>query len=369
VDGDPEGTLRTFFALVLIAAALVCPPAAVGCGGLVTGDVARLDAGTDASSIIVDEDASSGSTAPTGKADATAPHEGGVGLASCTWDGGVTVLYAGDNNGYMPDGIAVDSTSVYWAENLAGFVRKVPSCGGPVVTLAADKRPVRVAVNGTRVYWTDQFGFVKSTLLDGSGPLTIASMPSGECFGLALDGRNVYWTTTGMGVGLVTSAPLLGGPLTTLASGQDDPVGLAVSPTAAYWRNEDIYGSQDGGALLTVPLDGGTPIVLSPWINLSGPTVAVDATSVYWAVSGNLLKMPLAGGAALTLASNVNPYDIAVDSSNVYWTDRQNVMKVSVDGGTPGAIPGGFGGPRYLALDDTSVYWTEMGNAVVRAPK
>jgi hypothetical protein len=50
--------------------------------------------------------------------------------------------------------------------------------------------------------------------------------------------------------------------------------------------------------------------------------IAVDATSVYWAASNVILRAPIGGGAAVTLATSVNPVaHIAVDAAAVYWTD------------------------------------------------
>ena len=49
--------------------------------------------------------------------------------------------------------------------------------------------------------------------------------------------------------------------------------------------------------------------------------VAVDATNVYWAGQGAIVKMPLAGGAPVTLAhAKGQEVDVfAVDKTNVYW--------------------------------------------------
>jgi sugar lactone lactonase YvrE len=60
----------------------------------------------------------------------------------------------------------------------------------------------------------------------------------------------------------------------------------------------------------------------------------VDATSVYWTNynGGAVMKVPLGGGTATTLASGQNyPYGIAVDATSVYWTNNAiggTVMKV-----------------------------------------
>src|SRR5690348_4620381 len=57
----------------------------------------------------------------------------------------------------------------------------------------------------------------------------------------------------------------------TLASGQGNPMGLAVNGTDAYWVD-----FVDSGALMKVPLGGGTPTQVAALANPSA--VALDAT-------------------------------------------------------------------------------------------
>src|SRR5580692_7775036 len=50
--------------------------------------------------------------------------------------------------------------------------------------------------------------------------------------------------------------------------------------------------------------------------------IAVDKTNVYWTAPGAVMKVPLGGGTPTTLASGQQfPGDIAVNGANVCWTD------------------------------------------------
>jgi hypothetical protein len=58
-----------------------------------------------------------------------------------------------------PFGIAVDATSVYWANNGDGTLMKVAVGGGKAVAIASGQSgPTGVAVDAAYVYWTNKTG-------------------------------------------------------------------------------------------------------------------------------------------------------------------------------------------------------------------
>ena len=67
--------------------------------------------------------------------------------------------------------------------------------------------------------------------------------------------------------------------------------------------------------------------------------MAVDGTSVYWTSdAGTVMKVPLTGGTAITLASDQDgPSGIVVDDASIYWTNAGSgtVMKLARAGGPP----------------------------------
>ena len=267
----------------------------------------------------------------------------------------------------MAPSIAVDATSVYWTDWVAGTIKKLPLRGGPATTLVPGlDRPRGIAVDSTSVYWIN-FGtseLTKAALTGGSTTVLASNQTTGGS--IVVSGGNLFWPG-GSGIMKMSVA---GGDVTTIATGQT--YRLAVDATNVYWTTQGPVTAD--GAIMKVSQQGGTPTTLVS--GRTGPAgIAVDATNVYWTEwvdSGSVMKIPLNGGSPVALAGFTDhnlPHLLATDGEYVYWTASDGVRKTPTAGGETQLIRTA-GNPESIVLDSKSVYWSSMSTDVtVATPK
>jgi hypothetical protein len=215
-------------------------------------------------------------------------------------DGGTPTTVAADQA--YPWGLAVNTTSVYWADYDSATLMADPLAGGidgGATELEAPGAwwPISVAVDSSNIYWLAYGDNIEcgvlTTSLAGGHPSLLATVSGGGCGGMAIDATSVYFAGDGAyddGSGTLVREALAGG---------GTPVTLATSPVTA---------SSTGG------FDG----------------VAVDDVSVYATdTHGPIIKIPLAGGVVTTLWVASSPSSIAVDATSVYWIDGNDVVKLT----------------------------------------
>jgi hypothetical protein len=302
-------------------------------------------------------------------------HCGGCALTcstTCT-KGECLVVLASDQMG--PALVAVDSTSVYWTNELDGTVLSVPIGGGSQTTIAsAQSLPQFIVVDSSDVYWTNggtaaesyADGSVVKTTKGGGGSLVTLATLQNNPQAIAVDSSHVYWTSFGSGT--VVTVPITGDTPTTLNVGASGDYGVAIDANNVYWTN------RSAGTVTKASLTGESPTTLAS--GQDGPTtITVDALRVYWTngAGGSLMSVPIAGGDATTIASGqLSPFGLAVDSSKVYWSNggAQNATNGSVvaaplSGGAPTTLVANQGGAGGLVIDSLSAYWTDYGSSTV----
>jgi hypothetical protein len=269
----------------------------------------------------------------------TAPNDGGLPVALVSGDlvGGVTYSILGN-------GLAVDSTYAFWTNNdstgPSNTLLKASVAGGTPVTLATSLQyPAHaVVVHSPDVYWANGDSIMRVPI-EGGTPVPIVTGLTAvggiAVGGIAVDASSVYWTNW-VDVGSVMKVPLAGGSPTTLAAGIARPVELVVNATTACWTSVPwpIYMGEAGTftaspSVMCVPLAGGNPT--APPLIERGP-LAMDASSLFgWMGAGELVRVPLAGGAPKILASDWSPQNgMTVDATYVYWTDDRGAVLKSL---------------------------------------
>lgn len=264
--------------------------------------------------------------------------------------------------------------------------------------------PVNIAVSSSGVYYTDSAsgGFVYSTPLNG-GSSSVASTFGGDCgvMGLYLDATNIYGITRagncqGLAAGTLRRAPLPGGSATTVSSSlgatfptqawrcmtgdatnlyytnyepqnvyrvpkaggsatalasnlPGAPKGITVQGSSLYWAA--TFGTL---GVMQMATSGGTITRLTT--SVTGAFIAADATHVYYVNSGSLMKLPAAGGSAVTLATNATG-PLVLDTNNVFFASSSSVMMIAKTGGTATTLAPSTFAPVDIAVDATGVYW------------
>ena len=289
-----------------------------------------------------------------------------------------------------PSSIAVYQGTLYWTDEHAGTVLKMPSTGGTPVTVAtpsqqalepsaASTTPTRVGplfVAGASLYWwavSDTFTVAHSCGMSGpcsqspgvawqmSASLSGDSSPS---LGLSISGGEPPDPMSGIGGN--ADDVYFAAPSTWLMPGNvaapisANPFGVVGDGHALYWTDRGA-GTVTAGS--TMP--GGPPATSATLATgqAKPSLVAFAGGTVYWtnAGDGTVMGVPASGGRPVTLAHGQgSPYGIVARTSAIYWTDQDagTVMKVASGGGTPVTLASAEPTPYALALDDTNVYFT-----------
>jgi hypothetical protein len=214
-------------------------------------------------------------------------------------------------------------------------------------------------------------------------------LPDGGTAGRPGTGGNEGGTTLPEAGVLPEGGPTGGRQLVTLASGPTDYLVLdATSAYVAVVENQAQYVL----SILRIPLAGGAATTLASGLE-SVTGIAVSASGVYWAdaytpnpsppdaspfLNGVVMGVPAGGGTATTLATGLaNPQAIVADGASLYWADTSpqgtsgqgTIMSMPATGGTPTQLVKGPYQPAVLAIDAANVYWGTADGRVMKIAK
>lgn len=262
---------------------------------------------------------------------------------------------------------ALTTTELFFTSSTEGTVSKIPIAGGSAVVLAsAQAWPWGVAVDSSNVYWLNRGlgnddGTVMKLARAGGTPATTLATGEASPSAIAIDATNVYWTNELLG-GAIAQVPIGGGQRGELVAGAalTVPQELTVNGAYAYWISQ---GQDYAGSIMRVPVAGGTAVTLAT--GQSGSYMAVYGGSAYFfgpgAASGSINQISAAGGNPSFVSTVVGPAPLAVDSSGVYCagvgTDREDIVHISLDGATVTTLAISPYLPTAIALDSNNVYW------------
>ncbi len=161
--------------------------------------------------------------------------------------------------------------------------------------------------------------------------------------------------------------------LTTLLSGQAGPLFFAADESSVYFAGTD--------GIEKIPPTGGTPVSIAtaPGIILSAVS---DGANLYAGTvsPGAIFSVPVNGGTPTQLAADQSPsFGITTDEANVYWTagfvaslgfsswaDDGQVLKVPKSGAGPVTVlASGQSAPWGIVVSGGSLYWAEYGTGAI----
>jgi hypothetical protein len=197
-----------------------------------------------------------------------------------------------------------------------------------------------------------------------------------------VDSTAIYWTESGTAAksGTVERLSKSGGTPVTLASNLSGPSNPISAPPSIYWGQGGggALGTVCDGSILGIPASGGSAATIAGATGLRAPiNMAVVAGILYWGgfqppaptcgASMGVFSVPVGGApTATTLNSMVNPLSFTADGSGAYVGDFSgSILRVPLSGGAAVTLATGQSYPQSIATDPASIYWFVTGSSSI----
>jgi hypothetical protein len=222
-------------------------------------------------------------------------------------------------------GVAVTATEVFWT-NYGGAVMRAPiSGGGPSAVVDIGTAAPSIAVDTTNVYWLNNVvngstGNVYQMPLAGGAKIALA--PAYGASQIAVDATNVYWNDwtqiSQNAIGNVTTKKATSVTVATSSHG------IAVFGGFIFWTGESL---QTQTYVFRSAMNNGSgptdPTPLTP--PESGPTfVTSDGVTVFFATGNGIFRVSTNGGSVTKIVDlsteGGQVGGLAMDDQNLYWT-------------------------------------------------
>ena len=269
-----------------------------------------------------------------------------------------------------PRGIAVDATYVFWVNEAAGTLMRLPKVRGttPVTLASGLVGPQHIVLDAQHVYVQSFNGAATA----GAATLVAVRKEPADAAG------DVVTLVTGNVAGRA-AALALPDALFLADAGAGD-----AAPADDYVWFVDMPGLSARRIRRAGPVNGDTlagPIVFSTAAKPVFPAIAVDDLDIYYGdqvgptnAAPNLVHARRDGTTGSTVfVAGAKVIDLRLDAQSVFWLAQGGQvyrLEKSLAGTAPTQLAGSAANPEGMAMDSTYVYWTNpSGGDVRRVPK
>lgn len=169
--------------------------------------------------------------------------------------------------------------------------------------------------------------------------------------GMAADTTSVYWVEKRTN-GQVMKASLSTGRAQVLASGRENPSAVTTDATFVYWVEDDK-------AIFKMPVNGGSITSLASGLSGIGQLVT-DGAELFWTQGGSILHMPVQGGTPAILYTTALAGPLAVDGHHLYWMQPGGtIVKAARPGGPASSLWNSSNATTGIASDGTDLFIAE----------